>query len=114
MGKKNRRWKHANFVALPREWFHKSNCPEWKALSAAAKLLYEYLKAGWNGSNNGQITLHYSQLRGVKGISSSSTISKAFKELEQTGWINKSALGGLYRKTNQYELTGKHDPYLQG
>jgi hypothetical protein len=113
MAKRNRRWNHANFVALPRAWFHKSNCPEWAALSAAAKLLYTYLKACWNGSNNGQITLHYSQLHGVRGLSSSSTVSNASKELAKGGWINKTELGGLHRKAIKYELTGKHDPYLQ-
>ena len=29
--------------------------PEWKSLSAAAKLAYIYLKSKFNGSNNGGI-----------------------------------------------------------
>ncbi len=113
MGKRKRRWPNANFVAIPRHWLHKDQCPEWKALSASAKLLYIYLKACWNGRNNGEITLHYSQLRGVTGLSSSATVSRAFKDLESGGWIRRKDLGGLYRKSNHYELTGKYDPYLQ-
>jgi len=85
---------------------------EWKDLSPAAKILYIHLKGKYNGSNNGEIRLYYSELYGIKGISSNSTISKAFKELEQKEWIKRTQLGGIYRYFNNYELTGKYDDYL--
>jgi hypothetical protein len=110
--KRNKRGGFNNFVMLPREWFCKSKSPEWTALSGSAKLFYTYLKSGFNGSNKDHITLNYSQLRGVKGLSSRSTISNAITELEKGGWINRTEKGGLCRKANAYELTGKYDRCL--
>ena len=85
---------------------------EWKGLSASAKLFYIYLKGKYNGQNNGEIRLYYSELDGVKGLSSPSTKSKAIRELEDKEWIRRTQLGGLYRKSNDFELTGKYDAYL--
>ena len=85
----------------------------WNDLSPAAKLFYIYLKAKFNGSNNGNIRLHYSELNGVKGLSSPSTISRAIKELEKKEWIKRTKLGGLYRHINEYELTGNYDECLK-
>lgn len=98
-----------SFVAIPRKTL-RSN--EWGELTPAAKLLYIHLKSKYNGSNNGSIRLYYSELKGIKGISSSSTISKARKELEDKGWIKREKLGGLYRYYNEYKLTGKYDDCL--
>jgi predicted transcriptional regulator len=85
---------------------------EWKGLSAAAKLAYLYIKAKYNGANNGGISLHYSELRGIKGLCSHATISKALKELEQKEWISRTKEGGLYGYSNHYKLTGKYDDHL--
>ncbi len=112
MARNKYRYRFDQFVALPRAWFH-NRCPEWKALSGSAKLLYGYIKAGYNGSNNGEITLHYSQLCGVKGLSSSATIAKASRELEKGDWIHRAEFGGLPRKAVKYALTGKHDDCLE-
>ena len=87
-------------------------CQEWKDLSPAAKIIYLYIKAKYNGSNNGQIRLYYSELKGINGLSSPSTISKAFKELEAKGWIERTKIGGCYRYFNEYKLTGKFDECL--
>ena len=100
---------HKSFVMLPRKMLKSE---EWKELSPAAKLFYIHLKGKYNGSNNGQIRLYYSELAGVKGISSDSTISKAIKELESKGWIKRYEIGGLYRHFNEYELTGEYDVYI--
>lgn len=100
-----------SFVMLSRGMLLRS--PEWKGLSPAAKLAYVYLKAKYNGSNNGVIRLYYSELKGVKGISSSTTISKALKELQEKGWLKRTQLGGLIRYFNEFELTGKYDDYLR-
>lgn len=98
-----------NFVALPRKTLRGI---EWKELSPSAKLLYLHLKSKYNGINNGGIVLHYSELKGIRGISSPDTISKAFQELEAKEWISRTNIGGLYRKDNRYKLTGKHDDHL--
>jgi hypothetical protein len=83
MGKHKNKCQYGNFVMLGRDMLLR--CQEWKQLSPAAKLAYIYLRAKHNGSNNGEISLHYSELETVRGLSSSSTVSKAFKELEKAG-----------------------------
>lgn len=85
---------------------------EWKELTPKAKTLYIHLKAKFNGSNNGQIRLYYSELKDMKGFSSHNTISSSFKELENKEWIERTEIGGLYRHFNEYKLTGKYDEYL--
>lgn len=110
MGRKRKNKGHKSFVMLPRKTLKSQ---EWKELSSAAKLFYIHLKGKYNGNNNGEIRLYYSELKGIKGISSPSTISTANKELEEKGWIKRTKLGGLYRSINEYELTGNFDDYLQ-
>ena len=83
---------------------------DWKELNPAAKLFYIHLKAKHNGSN-GEVRLHYSELRGVKGLSSPSTIAKAIRELKDKGWIGVTEIGGLHRHYNKYKLTGRFDDF---
>jgi hypothetical protein len=108
--KKGKANKNRSFVMLGRSMLLKG--PEWKSLSISAKLTYVYLKAKYNGINNGGIRLHYSELKGVKGLSSPAAISRAFKELEKKEWIRRTKHGGLYRYFNEFELTGKHDDHI--
>ena len=98
-----------SFVSLPRKTL---GSKEWKELSPAAKILYPLIKAKYNGNNNGNIRLYYSELGGIRGLSSHSTISRAFAELEKKGWIKRTKFGGMYRYFNKYKLTGKYDDYL--
>ena len=72
MGSRKKPWVNRSFVMLGRGMLRS---PEWKELSPAAKLAYVYLKSKYNGSNNGGVQLHYSELKGIRGLSSSSTIS---------------------------------------
>jgi len=95
---------------LPRKMLRSK---EWKELKPASKLFYIYVKGKYNGSNNGKIQLHYSELRGVKGLSSDPTISNSIKELEEKEWLRRTKHGGLYRYFNEFELTGKHDDSVQ-
>jgi hypothetical protein len=87
-------------------WF---KCPEWIEFSPAARDVYHMLKAKYNGKNNGEIKLHYSELLKIKGLKSKHTICAAFKELESKGWIKTEKPGGLLRHPNCYTLTWKHD-----
>lgn len=87
-------------------------CQEWKDLRPAAKIIYIYIKSKYNGANNGKIRLHYSELKGIKGFGSQSSISRAIKELEKEGWIKRTKCGGLHRYFNEYELTGIFDEHL--
>lgn len=100
-----------NFLMLGREMV--LHCDEWKQLSSKAKVLYLMLKAKYNGSNNGEIVLPYTELEAVEGFRSHSTASMAFKELCQKGWITVTGNGGLYRNPNRYGFTRKYDEYFK-
>ena len=95
------------FVALSHQTLKSK---EWReGLSSSAKVLYIHLKYKFVGDNNGELCLHYSEL---KGLMSKATAWRAFKELQDTGWIEKTRQGGLYRFINKFTLTGKHDNAL--
>jgi DNA-binding MarR family transcriptional regulator len=105
--KPNKRRRFPSFVALDRAML---KAKEWRLeLSASEKLLYIYLKNKYVGINNGEIELHYSELA---DLMAPGTIARAFKGLEQKGWIEKTKFGGLYRYVNRYRLTGKYDRTL--
>lgn len=87
-------------------------CDEWKRLSPRAKILYLYLKAKYNGQNNGHIRLYYSELKEIRGFKSYFVISEAFKELEKNQWIERTQIGGLHRHLNEYLLSGRYDVLL--
>jgi len=71
------------------------------------------MKGKYNSKNNGRIRLYYSELKKIKGLSGTKTISKAFKELEMKEWIRRVKQGGMYGRPNEYELTGKYDPSIR-
>jgi len=91
------------FVMLERETL---NRPECKALTNAEFRVYTYIKKNYNGSNNGEVPLGYTEL---KGVMAPATISSALKGLQDKGWIEKTQHGGLYRYYCLYKLTGKYD-----
>jgi len=97
-------------VGIQRDVFFKD---DYKKLSASAKIFYSYLKAKYNGSNNGEIKLSYREMKDVKGCCNSVSLAKAIRELEQKEWIKLRQYGGLYRKINKYELTFKHEGYAK-
>lgn len=96
------------FVMLPRDMLRSE---KWQALSRAAMIVYIYIKQGFNGSNNGNISLKYAE---YKWLFAPGTLSKALKELESKEWIEKTKHGGLYRYYCTYKLTGKHDTSVRG
>jgi len=108
--RKGRRDRFRSFVALERKVLLHDEA--WKSLSMKAKIFYLYLKAKYNGQNNGKIQLHYSELRDQQGFSCKSSFYGAARELQNAGWIKRTDPGGLYRNPNLYELTGQFDGML--
>lgn len=105
--KLGKRRKFPPFVAVARETLKSK---EWReGLSSSEKVLYLHLKSKYVGTNNGEIELHYSEL---KNMMAPSTISHAFRGLEKKGWVEKTRHGGLFRYRNLYKLTGKYDKAL--
>jgi hypothetical protein len=108
--KKKAKWpREWQYCKLPRSMIFSD---EWKALSPAAKIIYIQMKGKYNANNNGKIRLYYSELRKVKGLSGSRTISRGFQELESKEWIMRVKIGGMYGRPNEYELIGKFDPSI--
>lgn len=104
-GKRKKRF--SSFVAIERATLKSK---EWReGLTSSEKVLYIHLKSKYVGTNNGEIELHYSEL---KDMMAPQTISTAFKGLEEKGWVEKTRRGGLYRYRNLYKLTGKYDQAL--
>lgn len=60
---------------------------EWRSLSASAKLLFICLKG--EADKDGVTSVRYSRLKDVRGLSSPSTVSKAFSDLASCGWIKR-------------------------
>jgi hypothetical protein len=109
-GKKKGKWPiEWQYIKLPRQMIF---CSEWAALSPSSKIIYIQMKGKYNTKNNGSIKLYYSELRKIKGLSGSRTISKGFDELETKDWIRRVKMGGMYGRANEYELTGRFDPAI--
>jgi len=79
---------------------------EWKKLTRSEMITYIYIKKNYDGYNNGEISLKYSEL---KGVLASATLSKALKGLIVKGWIEKTEHGGMFRYYCLYKLTAKYD-----
>ena len=84
---------------------------QWKSLSGSEKILYIHLKGRYDSSNNGELELPYTAMKDVGGCLGSRTVFRAFKGLEEKGWIKRTQAGGLYRKINRYALTWNWDHY---
>jgi len=86
--------------------------PDWRILSNSAKILYVYLRAKFNYKTYSEVSLAYSEM---KGVMSSKTMSRAFKELETGGWIKKVKKGGLFGGVSTYNFLGQYkDFYYKG
>lgn len=109
---KYKRDTHSSYVGLNRGTLLRDE--NWRRLSLRAKLFYIYLKAKYNGKNNGAIQLHFSELREHPGFNSRRAFYAAARELEASGWIKKTndeKKSGLHRNPNTYKLTGQHENF---
>ena len=104
------RERYISFVALERGVMLR--CASWRQLTLRAKIFYLYLKVKYNGKNNGEIQLHFSELADLPDFKSRKAFYSAEKELEAAEWVERTNMGGLYRNPNTYKLTGKYDAML--
>lgn len=107
-----KKWRHSGerFVALG---FEMVESEAWRSLSCEATWLYIELKHRFNGKNNGNIILPYSQVKFK--LKSPATINKKFNELIRVGFVNKkdNVGGGLFRNPNRYELSERWKGYCK-
>lgn len=82
-----------------------------RKLSSSAKVIYIYLRGKFNTETYSEVSLAYSELKGVKGLGSPATISKAFQELQICGFIEKTKHGGLYGGVCKYKFIGPFKDY---
>jgi len=79
--------------------------PKWRKLSSSAKILYIYLRSKFNSKNLGEVSLSYGE---IGDMLSSRTVSKAFGELLDGGWIEKIKQGGLFGGVCTYKFKGEY------
>ncbi|NQV36854.1 MAG: hypothetical protein HQ509_02480 [Candidatus Marinimicrobia bacterium] len=107
MGKKSKRLKP--FVPLRIDML---DHPSYRGLSSKAKVMYSYFRKNSNGRFDEPIALPYSQLL---DMFSTDTISRGFKELQDTGFIILVSKGGMYGSPSYYKLIGEFaNPYHSG
>lgn len=75
----------------------------WRQLSSSAKVIYMYLRSKFNTNTLSEVSLAYSE---VNDMLSTRTISKAFKELQDKGFIEKVKHGGLFGGVCTYKFIG--------
>lgn len=84
--------KSEQYMALPYRMVHSD---AWRTLSGPAiKILIE-LRSRFNGGNNGRLRLSFGEAARLLYLSKG-TISRAFKELEDKGFITKMKQGHWY------------------
>ena len=83
--------------------------PEWRSLSSSAKVVWIYLRSKFNYRTFSEVSLTYSEM---KGVMSSATLSRAFKELIATDFIKQTKKGGLYGGVSKYKFTGPHGKFI--
>jgi len=88
--------------------------PVWRKLSSSAKIAYVYLRGKFHPQNTeiNEVSLTYSEM---KDMMSSKTLSRAFKELQETGFIEKTKDGGMFGGACRYKFIGAFkDFYVRG
>jgi len=109
--KKKGKWPSEwQYTKMPRRMIFSA---EWADLRPSAKIIYIQMKGKYNVRNNGKIKLYYSELKNIRGLKCTKSISSGFQELEKKEWIKRTKLGGAYGRSNEYELTGKFDPSIE-
>lgn len=79
----------------------------WRSLNGNAVKVYLELRARYNGSNNGSLALSMENAATLLRMSKTS-VCRAFKELEQKGFIVKTLQGQWYgRLASEWRVTDK-------
>lgn len=79
----------------------------WRSLSGAAVKVFFELHTRFNGGNNGQVRLSMNEAADALGMGKA-TVQRAFKELEEKGFIALTTPGDWYhRRAHEWRLTDK-------
>ena len=99
--------KLSRFVAIPWEII---DSQAWQNLTNASRVALIHLKRKVVKPNPGELSLSYQEM---EKIMNRHTFSKALKQLENFGFIEKKQYGGLYRRRNFFKLSDKWRRYGQ-
>jgi hypothetical protein len=80
---------------------HMIESPAFKQLTNASRVAYILLKAQINGRGQKEVIFPYKH---AEPYMDRHTFGRSIKQLVELGFIEKSALGGLYRRTNIYRF----------
>ena len=81
--------------------------PAWRSLNGSAVKVFLELRATYNGRNNGELSLSFQRAADLLGMSKSS-VARAFKQLEERGFVRKTKEGQWYgRLAAEYIVTDK-------
>lgn len=75
--------------------------PAYKQLTNASRIAYFLLKAQLNRPEQDEVKFPFSD---AEGYMDRHTFSRAISQLAELGFIEKSFMGGLYRRTNIYKF----------
>jgi hypothetical protein len=93
--------KLSRFIAL--EWAVVDS-KAWEELTNPARVAYIHLKRKVTNSTPGEITLSYNEM---EKFMNRHTFADALAQLEKKGFIEKTQMGGLYRRRNFFRLTNE-------
>ena len=99
--KSKNRLEKGSCILVEKAWL---NHPNYSALSHRAVRMLWDLFVQYTGGNNGDFTAAYSILKN-KGWNSNDQITKAIRELIDSGWVIKTRQGGLNTCCNLYAVT---------
>lgn len=102
---RRRKNKQPPFVAMP---WAMIDSPAWEKLSNASRVAYIHIKRQARNSHPGDLKLPYSDM---DGIMKRHTFARSIRQLEALGFIERSQIGGLYRRTNLFRLSEEWKTY---
>lgn len=86
----------------------------WQKLTSTEKVIYLYIKARYDTTNNGRIVFTQEQAKIWAGIKSATTMSRAIDGLKTKGWIRYRRGDTGLKTPNLYTLTFRHDTFGMG
>jgi hypothetical protein len=79
----------------------------WRSLSGPAAKVYVELRSRFNGYNNGRLSLSFAEAADLLAVGKS-TVGRAFEELEEKGFVEKTKQGHWYgRQASEWAVTDK-------
>src|SRR3990167_3007001 len=99
--KNKSQYKPKNYFALPHVVL---NHPDFLCLNWASQGLLIQMGGLYNGFNNGDISIAYSEMK-LKGFNSAGTLDRSKNELQEYDWIRMTRQGNKYGLCHLYALS---------